>query len=272
MKYQMIVSDVDGTLVDDKKRISPRTVELIKRYQQMGGFFTLATGRTEISVRPYLDKLGIRGPVILYNGSRIVNVYDNTMVYDSSLDYDFAKLTLEVLKDFNYRVVLLINNTNYVSEMTPEIEEYASNNRIRCEIVPDLAAFLPGRPTKFLLIGDKAMTPAFIRCLSEVSGKTVNYVQSEPTYLEILPDGASKGEALKKLASVRNIPLERVAAVGDQLNDISMAKAAGLGVAMRNSNPDMLRQADYVTLSNEKEGVADLIDKIISDWNFKENK
>jgi Cof subfamily protein (haloacid dehalogenase superfamily) len=103
-----------------------------------------------------------------------------------------------------------------------------------------------------------------VSTLEETFGDKLNCIKSDAEYLEILPENASKGLALEIIAQSLGIPMAEVIAAGDHFNDISMIKAAGLGVAVQNAEPEVLDAADYITASNDEDGVADVIEKVIA--------
>jgi Cof subfamily protein (haloacid dehalogenase superfamily) len=264
MKYKLIVSDLDGTLLDSERKISLRTKDLIHEFASRGGIFTFATGRMEASVEKYLDCLDISNPVIIYNGAKIVDVKKRLVLYEDLLEYSLAKTALMIASGYEWDILLYINKNIYVSKMTKVIEENMIKDGVCCEVVGNLHEFLQCSPTKILIIGDPLHFIPYVEKVISAAKKTVNYVISEYNYLEILPVNSSKGNALKKLAETLDIPLDQTIAVGDNLNDISMIKAAGLGVAVENAHEEVKKNADYITRSNNEDGVAEVIFRTIS--------
>lgn len=264
MKYKLIVSDLDGTLLDSRRNISDRTKELIHKYISVGGIFTFATGRMENSARHYIDYLNIEAPAIIYNGAKVSDIKKETVSYEAALEYNTTITTLRLLKEYDLDVLLYINKKVYVNSITEGIKEHMIKDGVVCVPVGDLCEFLKSQSTKILIIGDPNKFDEYILRLNGLLGTPVNYVHSEWNYLEILPEGTSKGEALKKLAEELRIPMEETIAIGDELNDLSMVKAAGLGVAVANGNPELIKIADYVTKSHDEDGVAEVIDKVLN--------
>lgn len=270
MKYKLIVSDLDGTLLRSDGTVSDGTRESIRSFQRNGGYFSIATGRMEDAVKPYVDLLDIQGPVILYNGSKIMNLSTNSVIYESFLDFDIAKTALKLLKKYKWDLLLYQNSKIYIKEMTPGIDKHIRKENVSCEIVGDLHDFLITAPTKILIIGNNEKFGAFAEELQEQVDSIVNITQSETTYLEILPAGATKGTALLKMAKELGISINEVIAIGDHLNDISMVSAAGLGVAMENAHPELKKNADYITVTNEAEGVKQVIDTVLKGLEFND--
>lgn len=268
MNYKLIVSDLDGTLLNSAGKVSEATKELIRAYQRKGGVFTIATGRMEDAVTPYLDHLELEGPVILYNGSKIIDLNKNHVLYEAFLDYDTAKAALKLLRNYDWDVLLYQDRKIYIKGMTPGIEKHVQKEGVACHEVGDLFHFLKSAPTKILIVGNNGKFKLFADELQQLLKSKVNFTQSEETYLEILPQGVSKGAALKKLAEGLRISMDEVIAIGDHLNDVSMIRAAGLGIAMENAHPELKDNASYITVSNDAEGVKSVIHKVLNDQEF----
>lgn len=271
MKYKLVVSDLDGTLLGNDGNVSAGTKELIQSYQRQGGIFTVATGRMEDAVKPHLNRLNVAGPAILYNGAKIIDMDQNHIIFEAFLEYEVAKEALKLLRDYEWDVLLYQNGKIYIKEMTQGIVKHLEKEDVQCEVVGDLNDFLQSAPTKILIIGDNGKFSFFSRELQKRMGRKVNFTQSEETYLEILPEGASKGAALKTLADALKISIEDVIAIGDHLNDLSMIQVAGLGIAMENAHPQLKNNAGYITVSNEAEGVREVLYRVLNDLDFSDN-
>lgn len=269
MKYRLIVSDLDGTLLDSNREISQRTKELIKEFTEKGGIFTFATGRMEASVGRYLDYLDVSNPVIIYNGAKVVDIRKNIVLFEELLGYDLAKTALKIAAEYEWDVLLYLDKKIFTNKITDVIEEYMLKDGVYCEAVGRLDEFLKCEPTKILIIGNPNCFAPYIEKLQKQIDIPLNYVFSEYNYLEILPEASSKGNALKKLAKSESIPIEQTIAIGDNLNDVSMIKAAGLGVAVENAQEEVKKCADYITKGNDDEGVAEVIYKVINDMCLK---
>jgi Cof subfamily protein (haloacid dehalogenase superfamily) len=269
MKYKLIVSDLDGTLLDSRRKISQRTKDLIKEFIGKGGIFTFATGRMEASVGKYLDYLDISDPVIIYNGAKVVDIKKGVVLFEELLDYDLAKIALKIAAEYEWDVLLYLDKKIYVNKITDVIEEYMLKDGVYCEVAGRLDEFLKCEPTKILIIGNPDCFVPYIEKLQKQINTSLNYVFSEHNYLEVLPEDASKGSALEKFAKSINIPIEQTIAIGDNLNDLSMIKAAGLGVAVENAHEEVKRCSNYITKSNDNEGVAEVVYKVINDMCLK---
>lgn len=262
----MLVTDVDGTLVDEKQEIPERNLAAIKRFQDAGGLVTLGTGRVEASAGPYVERLGANAPAILYNGGRIVDFRTGRVLLEGTVSDRVCASLFDLLEtDFTNGIhpILYCGGRALVRELDEVIRTYSQKDRIICEPVGDLRNIGQRPITKFLLIGAGADLERLDRSLkSKVPDGRVSTVRSEPEYLEVLPYGASKGSALQALAKALGIGLKQVVAVGDSLNDLEMVRLAGLGVAVANAHPLLKQAADFVSpYTNEQAAVADLIER-----------
>lgn len=259
----MIVADIDGTLVTGDRQITPGTQEAVRAAQARGVRVCLATGRMWLSAESYFRRLGADPPAILYNGGLVFDFTTQAVLRQVHLDYDQARAVLETLRGFReVQPHLYVDNRVYTGGPNALTDLYRRKDGLQVEEVGDLVGFLPRNPMKILIIGarpDLERAAALIRRLP----LPINLVFSEETYMEIIPIGSSKGVALKFVAQHVGIPLEAVIAVGDNFNDMEMIRLAGLGVAMGNAPDEVKAQADFVTATNEQDGLRRVIERFI---------
>lgn len=260
----MIVTDIDGTLVDNERQTSPRTKKILRDAVKMGIGVSLATGRKKDSAMQFAEQLDIFYPMILYNGAKIYDPVLDRYLYERFLDHRVSVKALEVLDALypSLNAIAYDNENAYVREKNNVIRRYMEKDKVECIEVNNWHKILNAPLVKILVIGIRDMLDKYASDLRKEL-RDPNLVNSESNYLEILPEGVSKGIALKKLCNILNIPLSEVVAFGDNENDIEMLKYAGLGVAVSNANPKLKEVADYVTTSNTDEGVYRAVKKFI---------
>lgn len=269
MRYRLIAADVDGTLVDDRRRIPPAVREALAEARAAGCRVTLATGRMYASVLPFAEAVGTDAPLILYNGAVLVERGTRRATFRRCLPLAEARLALTLLKRFPLHVNLYAGEGLYIERVTPAATESMVKDGVTAETVGDLVAFLREDPVKLLCIGEPSDLEAFRllfiaeRARRGLPGPPPHLVRSEPTYLEVLPPGVNKGVGLQELARQLAIPLEAVVAFGDNLNDAEMLEVAGLGVAVKNAHPDLKARADLVAGTNNEGGMAAVIREIV---------
>lgn len=263
MTYKLFVTDLDGTLLNTKHALSSRVQHAFIQAKQQGKFVTFATGRNFASSLPIMQTLPPNVPVILYNGARIETLLPRKTLYAKNLRNEQALQAFALQAQFQIEMLLYLDDDIYVEATTPATQKFSEAALAPCTPVGDLARFLGDRaPIKLLGIGQPEELARFARAYSERVHDAV-LVCSETNYLEILPAGVSKGNALKYLADYLQIPLREIIAVGDNLNDVEMLSEAGLGVAMGNAHPELKKVADHVTDSNDNDGVATLIENYL---------
>ncbi|MBU8789381.1 Cof-type HAD-IIB family hydrolase [Oceanobacillus caeni] len=256
----LLVSDLDGTLLDSKQKISKENLEAITKFKKLGGKFTIATGRMEKSVQPFIDLLNIDIPVILYNGAVI---YDpkSTRVLEGKFLEGYVKLieafqTLATKVDLGLLVYQMGNV--YTIERNTIIQEYEEKDQVLCEIITDEIFNEP--ITKVLLISPNTETLSRCEEVIHLYDFTCNLVYSENNYLEILPKTASKGSALLQLQEYLNYKGKlKTICIGDNLNDISMLETAHKGFIVENCHSSMKQSNFIMGAHHENNAIADVI-------------
>lgn len=259
LRRDWLVTDLDGTLVDRDLQVPARNLVAVRQYRAAGGTVVIATGRNEESAGRYHAQLGLTTPLILYNGARIVDPVTGRRILDLTLGDAWPVIRDQVLPRLSdvEGAVAFHDLAAYVLKPAPALSDYAQRDGITLHDTP-----VPGAPTKIMVISD---TPD----LSEVSDlldaivPAVRQVKSEKTYLEILPATADKGSALRLLAGRAGVGLDRVAAIGDNPNDLELILTAGLGVAVGDGHPLIRQAADLVVSPCSQGAVADLVDHLL---------
>lgn len=263
--YRLLVTDVDGTLLDRSHQLPEVNAAAIRDFKARGGRFTLATGRIELAVRSFIGELGLDTPMILYNGARVVDPKTGQCLWQTHLPPASVEAALAILKELPVDVNLYSEGQLYVESVTPAVQAHLEKDKVAANEVGDLLAFFrtrcPGPVTKLLIIGEDPAFRAFAEELERRLGSPmpVHLVSSDPIYLEMLPLDASKGLGLRRLCRLLDIPVEQVVAVGDAPNDLDMIEAAGVGVAVANAHPDVLAAADYIAPACDEGGIAHVI-------------
>ena len=265
VEYKLLALDLDGTLIGESPEISARSVHAVQEAARLGVKVTLATGRMYRAATPYAEQLGIVTPLICYQGAQIREPVSGEIIWETGIDREIALEVLRYSRENGYHVNAFAGDELYMAELTPEGKFYSERAKVEPNIVGDLTEWLDEDVIKLVMITDEPTTLKIIDELSERFGKRLYVTRSFPNYAETISPDASKGKALTYLAKRLDIPLENVMAIGDDLNDIDMVAAAGLGVAMRNSAPDVVSNAQYVTGTVDEDGVAAAIERFILD-------
>jgi Cof subfamily protein (haloacid dehalogenase superfamily) len=260
LRYVWIVTDLDGTLVDRDLGIVRRSAAALRRYRELGGTVVIATGRNEVSASQYHRELGLTTPMIVYNGARVVDPLSGTRLLDLDLGASWQPLCEDLLAALPPGVgaVAFAGESAHVLRHAPSLAAYAARDRIELREDP------PQEPaTKVMLIADRpGLGP--LRELTARHCPAARLLQSEDTYLEILPTAAGKEVALRRLAERSGVPMERIAAIGDNPNDTAMVSEAGLGAAVGDGHKEVRAAADVVVGPCALGAVADLVERILA--------
>lgn len=260
MKYKMIVLDLDGTLTNNKKEITPRTKQALMQAQAAGVHVVLASGRPTYGIVPLAEELKLKdngGYILAFNGGKIIDCTNNEVLFEQKLDEQLVPILFQEAKKAGMEILTYqgegIAATNKDDEY---VQHEAFINKMPVMQYDDFLNQLVYPINKCLIVGDP--TPLHeleIRLAKELEGKMDVY-RSADFFLECVPLGIDKARSLDRLISSLGISREEVIACGDGYNDLSMIRFAGLGVAMANAAKDIQSEADFVTLSNEEDGVA----------------
>ncbi len=270
MRYRMIALDMDDTLLGSDLKISPDTVDRIRQAKEKGVQIVIATGRMFRAIIPYLQELNLEvDPVIVYNGAMVKRLSDSKPMVHHPIPVDLAREVANCIERAGSQVNVYLDDQLFVRAKTPEVLRYMKKTRVDSTEVGPIGEFFnegfAGQgPTKMLVIHyDLTEIDQLRKDIQDKFGDILTITGSKPYFIEITKRGISKGYALAELAKISGYTAEQVIAIGDGLNDLSMVKWAGLGVAVANAHPDLQKAANYVTSSCDEEGVTQVIDKFI---------
>ena len=258
--YRAIALDLDGTLTNHEKVVTPKTREALLQAAANGAVIILASGRPTYGIEPVAEclELNQRGGYILsYNGGNIVNAKTGEKLFSQYLP-DEVIPELYAYAEENGHALLGYAGNEIITEMPDDqyVKEESRINKMNIRKVENLFEALEPHPTKLLMTGDPTLMLKAEEELVEKLGDRMDIFRSAPFFLELVPKGIDKAKSLSRLLTKINLTPADMIAFGDGYNDLSMLKLAGMGVAMENAAPEVRAEADYVTLSNEEDGVA----------------
>lgn len=264
---KIIALDIDGTLTNSKKEITKPTLDKIMEIQKKGHVVAIASGRPLPGIRKIADELELNqygGYVLAFNGGRIVNYKTGEIAYQACVDNEIAR------KIYDYCVEKKIGMVTYKDDVvvtgTP-VDDYMSLeariNRMEIVQVEDFGSFIDFPINKCLLTAEPDVAEQVEQELVALYGDSVTVFRSEPFFVEIMPKGVHKATSLEKLLEYLHMDVKNLVACGDGYNDLTMIEYAGVGVAMANAQEIVKEHADYVTLSNDEDGLVPVIDKFI---------
>ena len=248
MNYQLLALDLDGTLTNSRKEITPSTRDALIDIQKNGKKVVLASGRPSQGVLPLAEELhlGDYGSYILsYNGGRITDCRSGEIIYSKYLPNDVAAPLLEIVKKYPGIDILAYTDTKLISG--GDTNEYSEKE-----------SFINHMPI--------TKVDDFVSYITEAEKHFHSYLSiycSDPFFLEIMPQGIDKAHSLTKLLTSIGLSTDAMICCGDGYNDLTMIETAGLGVAMANAQPLVKKSADYITKSNDEDGVLHVINEFM---------
>ncbi|NHM33747.1 HAD family hydrolase [Neobacillus terrae] len=281
MKYSLLATDLDGTLLNEDKEIDSKTIEAIHEFRSRGGRVVISSGRSPLSTKWIAETIGLKNePIIAYNGAVILDEEGKVLEQypfqnEALLSFLDACQEEGVYAQFYEGDNLLVSekakwNLNWIENNIPELKniggrkELCDRYREKCQVklVENLRGYIrENQPniTKIAVFNEGGSLRDFSEKIAqeydhfEISS-SLNYLN-----LEISPSGITKAASLGKVAEHLGIPLSQTAAIGDNFNDMFMLEMAGLGIAMGNAPDEVKRHADAVTLTNNEGGAGKAI-------------
>jgi len=292
--YKLLAIDMDGTLLNDNKKISKENILAIKKAKQMGIKIVIASGRTIEGIEKYLEKLDLISDdnyCVVCSGAVVMNNTKEKVIQCKPLSYEEFKYIFNLVKKLHITLNMysderiLIHSSNYYSRFD------AIANNLPLEIKDFNSLDKDTLITKIMLINEdlsileemKALFPSIIvedlsiqskddynkELFDDMSKLPAEFLEKftvskvTPFNVEVMKKSTNKRSGLEKIAEQLQIKPQDIICIGDSGNDRQMIEYAGLGVAMGNAFPEIKKIADYVTFTNEDNGVAHVIDKFI---------
>ena len=265
MKYKLIATDIDDTLLRKDKTLSPVTKAALLQAQENGVIVAVASGRLPYGVRPYAEALEVfahGGYYMGFNGGAIMNCRDK-LIGRSYLDSRFIEPVYEILRPTNVTTMVHKGNIIYADNKVNDYTHIESDViGLPLNVVDDLPRFISWDIHKFLIAGDPGELKELEQTLIKKLGDEVDIYLSAPWFLEVMPKGVTKGSGLQTICDDAGIDINEAIAFGDSYNDIYMLKAAGMGIAMGNAEEAVKNAADIVTADCDHDGIAQALKQL----------
>lgn len=270
LPYSIIALDLDGTLTNSEKNITPRTFDALMKAQREGVRLVLASGRPTFGIAALANQLQLAdygGYVLSYNGGRIIDWCEKTVIFSQVVDqklvpilYDFAeKAQLPIVTYLPEAILASKNEGEYLAE------EARINGMpvVVAQNFVEEAMQIAGGSTKFLIPGEPELLIQLESEMKATLSEQMEVFRSAPFSLELPPKGIDKAQSLQRLLTHLGLERESLMAFGDGFNDLSMIQFAGQGVAMANAVEEVKSIADFVTTSNEEDGIAHALEQLL---------
>lgn len=268
MDYQLIALDLDGTLTNSKKEITKPTLEALIEIQKQGKKVVLASGRPTNGVLPLAKQLHLEdyGSYILsFNGARITDCRSGEVIYNKTLPEEIITPLFHIVKKYAGLDILAYTSENIISGIRPnQYTELESRiNSMPIISVPDFPSDVTEPCNKILVTGDAQIISRAQEEIKDYFHSFLYVYCSDPFFLEIMPQNIDKAHSLLRLLTSIGLSPEQMICCGDGYNDLTMIETAGLGVAMANAQPLVREKADYITKSNDEDGVLHVIEQFM---------
>jgi len=260
--YKLVAVDMDGTLLNDNSEISSRNREKILQMVKEGIHVVFATGRTFRSASRYARELGLDIPIITYNGSLIKEVITEKVIYSKRILNNVAREILAIGEKLKVYIRVYVDDILFIEEETEEMKSFFQNHNIRYKAVGKLSENIDDTPYMIIFQDHMEKINKAVECLKCLP---VSVTSSTANSIEIMAEGVSKAKALEHLANILGIDRDEIITVGNSLNDYEMISWAGLGVAMKNSDEQLLHKWSIISqYDNNEDGVAHILDRYCS--------
>ncbi|WP_297820129.1 Cof-type HAD-IIB family hydrolase [uncultured Lactobacillus sp.] len=271
MGIKLVAIDLDGTLLNDEGKILPNSIKVLKHIRNEDVKVVLTTGRPLVSVKPFLEELGLNNSskqyVITFNGSIIEDtngkvIQEATFNFQTFVDFELWADNINLYNQLETQDTLYTTST--CIPIDGAHESWKNKLQMKVTTLHDLIE-IPKKPAmlKIMAVSTKEKLDKIQNTIPKVIKEKLNLIRSEPEYLDFAAPNVDKGWALRKLAQYLGLKDNEIMAIGNADNDIPMIDFAGIGIAMEASTPRLLEIADYVTTSNNVDGIEKAIQKYV---------
>ena len=272
MKKRLLFMDLDGTLLNDEKKITEGNRTALNALLERGHGAIITTGRPLKSAMDQARLLGMDRPgcyLIAYNGAVIYDWAQEKQIFTRSLPYSAVNRVVELANERGEHIQTYDTWKVLVEKRCDDaaVRRYCRLIGMEFSVIEDVHTDLKEEPVKCLVINyeEKSGLLKVQEWIRANMAAEVDCFFSCDQYLEVVPKGMSKGEAVKMLSQMMNVAIADTVSVGDAANDLSMIEAAGIGVAMANATPEVKAVADYITMKdNNHDGIAELVERFFS--------
>ncbi|MGN0161791.1 MAG: Cof-type HAD-IIB family hydrolase [Lachnospiraceae bacterium] len=266
MKYNLLAFDLDGTLTNSQKIITPRTKTAIYAARKEGATIALASGRPVYGIMPLateleFDRLG--GYILAYNGGCIIDCKTKEIIYDKKIPDHLTKEICRFAMDRNYGILTYEGDCVITNQKANQyVQAEAQINHLPIRQINNLDEYIDFPVNKFLITEDPEIVQMEIPNVQSAFPE-LNVFTSAPFFMEIVPPGIDKADTLAFLLDRLGMNRKELACFGDGGNDVNMLRYAGLGIAMANANDACKEAADHITLNNDEDGCGVAIEKML---------
>ena len=263
VKCRMLALDLDGTLLNSNHEVSLHNIKILNTVEQQGTLVILVSGRMHQSMLPISQQIGLQNPIISYNGGMVKHPKTGDVSFHLPVPRSLAVRLIEYCQKANLHLNFGWNDQLYVRQRNHWSDLYESRTGVSAEATGDLLKLPEAEPTKMQVLAEPEKIPNLLKQFEETFGSDLYITRTQPEYIEFMNPRVSKGLAITSLANELGIPISETMAFGDGFNDESMLQVAGHSVAMENAEEEIKHICNYITASNDQDGVALAIEQLI---------
>lgn len=260
---RLLTLDLDGTLLNSDHDVSPGNIETLQAAERQGVMVTLVSGRMHQSILPTSRKIGLSNPIISYNGGMVKHAETNEVYFHRPVPRPTAVRLIEYCEQADLHLNFSWNDQLYVKELNDWSQLYQSRTGVVAEATGGLLNLPEVEPTKMQVLVNPELIVDLFAEFQRQFDRDLYITRTMPEYIEFMNPQVSKGDAIIALADRLGIPIAETMAFGDGFNDESMMRTAGFSVAMANAVDEIKRISNYVTTSNDEDGVAKAVQKLV---------
>lgn len=273
IKYPLIISDFDGTLLRGDQTVSEETKRTIDAYRADGGIFCICTGRTPSSILPRARALGLSGLVSTFQGSVIMDIETGKVLRDGYMPQEVAVSVCKLMEEMGLHIHIYEFDKYYSNEAGESLEMYERLSGVKGIVsdnmrLSELIMVKDMKVRKILAIVPTEAMQEILEKISEAYGKECYVTYSTAFLVEVSSREYSKGTAVQFIAEYYGLPIEKTVAIGDSLNDLPMLQSAGVGIALKNADEKLKIKIPPYAYSNDENAVG----RIIEEYGYAEEE
>jgi hypothetical protein len=266
---KILVLDIDGTLVNSEKVITPKTKEALLEFQREGHIVALASGRPYPGMKAYANELELGshgGYALSFNGGMVIDCKTEETIYSKCVNRSYAGMLYDFAISHNLGMVTYQGDKVITGTRIDDYMEYEARlNYMELKQVENFKDYVSFDMVKCLFTASVDVAEECEKELAVLVGDKLNVFRSEPYFIEVTNNQVDKAASLDNLINQTGILWDNTVCCGDGFNDVSMVKYAKLGVAMENAQQVVKDNADFITGSCDEDGLVTVIERILGD-------
>lgn len=260
---RLVLADVDGTLVTQEKILTPRAAAAVRDLLGRGIAFTIVSGRPPRGMKMLIDQLKLTHPVAAFNGGLLV-LPDLAVIRENLVPAEAVQPLIRILSSHSLDVWIYSGDKWFVrSRHAPHVDREEWTVKFAPTVVPEFDGFHDGIAKLVGVSDDHEAVARGEKAVQKEYGDRLSATRSQPYYLDVTHPQANKGAVVSALSELLKIPAASILTIGDGPNDVLMFKRSGVSIAMGNASPEVQRAARFVTTSNEEEGFANAMERLV---------